>query len=157
MGLDMNCSWVQVLTILDKVTYLLLFNHCLDGLCKATGSPRSELGPNGKLERTGILFEIPLLSHDGLFWLCVCVCVCVCVCILMPFLWRHFKWTQSFWVPVKLCPLQEHYLFSICAILFIVLGFPHGAVVKNLTSRVARQWGKDRLLNKWCWENWTPN
>ena len=27
MGLDMNCSWVQVLTILDKVTYLLLFNH----------------------------------------------------------------------------------------------------------------------------------
>ena len=52
---------------------------CLDGLCKATGNPRSELGPNGKLERTGRLFEIPLLSHDGLFWLCVCVCVCVCV------------------------------------------------------------------------------
>ena len=36
------------------------------------------------------------------------------------------------------------------------MGFPHGAAVKNLTSRVARQWGKDRLLNKWCWENWTP-
>ena len=54
---------------------------CLDGLCKATGSPRSELGPNGKLERTGILFEIPLLSHDGLFWLCVCVCVCVFSCL----------------------------------------------------------------------------
>ena len=51
-------------------------------------------------------YLIFLFSHDGLFCLCVCVCVCVCVCILIPLLWRHFKRTQSFWVPEKLCPLQ---------------------------------------------------
>ena len=35
------------------------------------------------------------------------------------------------------------------------MGFPHSAVVKNLPAKVERQWGKDRFLNKWCWENWT--